>query len=692
MSSYNLIEFTPDNNIILNKEHYMKEFLKYKQEKYIFIGIIGGARKGKSSFMNLMISFITNKNIHAFSTSPGGEHCTRGINYFIYDKYVFLDCEGLAKDDSSNDISLLLISYILSDILIFNDTTDFNNTSIQQLVPLTAFSSHINVADLKHKPHLVVRIANYELEADINIVINRLITSKFKDNYQSIRESIKQLFSSYLGIYTEPFTKSVKKIINEHKYLELLTNREEDLGFMIAINEIITLSKKIKLNSYIERIELIDNIIIKLNKKEFINIKDLDINILIQEKFVNEFIMLIDKNLYNNIEITTGYNDEYQTITARDSVVKLILDNFNDKFSSYEPTLFSTNFAKLRDELYKPIIKAFSESKAKYDAFLNSTYKSNYAKLEIDINLGINQLIDNNIIKYYKSYNKLFKYDIKSDITKFFEELFIKHIFKPYELYSSFKEEFINYNVSLMHKLSDFIYNIILNYLSLINTNYKKLQDYINEVISYIHDSLNESFKIDIYASYEDNINKYIINDITSKNKNIEYKHYTVAFDIENILVSSKFTDTIFTGPLIDISDILEKKLKQLTENKIFYQRYVNLMRTKIQNEVIETPIIKPELLNNEFIKLYYLSAHIDDKGTNNWIISRLFVNKSNYYTDNDLEKIQKRINKFYNFNILIPYIITKENIINFNNIDCDIIKRRYYIKKLRNKMIKNGF
>ena len=57
-------------------------------------------------------------------------------------------------------------------------------------------------------------------------------------------------------------------------------------------------------------------------------------------------------NLYNNIEITTGYNDEYQTITERDSVVKLILDNFNEIKEISDTTAFIDFISSLWEVAY----------------------------------------------------------------------------------------------------------------------------------------------------------------------------------------------------------------------------------------------------------------------------------------------------------------------------------------------------
>ena len=47
----------------------------------IVISIVGDARKGKSTFLNLMINYITKEDKKYFNTSSDIKHCTIGIDY-----------------------------------------------------------------------------------------------------------------------------------------------------------------------------------------------------------------------------------------------------------------------------------------------------------------------------------------------------------------------------------------------------------------------------------------------------------------------------------------------------------------------------------------------------------------------------------------------------------------------------------
>jgi ABC-type thiamine transport system ATPase subunit len=48
--------------------------------KYI-ISIVGDARKGKSTFLNLIINYLTKENKEYFKMDDGLSHCTLGIDY-----------------------------------------------------------------------------------------------------------------------------------------------------------------------------------------------------------------------------------------------------------------------------------------------------------------------------------------------------------------------------------------------------------------------------------------------------------------------------------------------------------------------------------------------------------------------------------------------------------------------------------
>jgi len=72
MSSSKLLNIK-DNKLVLNKLINIKD-------SYV-ISIVGDSRKGKSTFLNILINFLTNENIKYFNTSSDIYHCTIGIDY-----------------------------------------------------------------------------------------------------------------------------------------------------------------------------------------------------------------------------------------------------------------------------------------------------------------------------------------------------------------------------------------------------------------------------------------------------------------------------------------------------------------------------------------------------------------------------------------------------------------------------------
>ena len=298
----NLISFitktdgSEESDIVLTK---ISPKLNLDEEKYRIISIIGKARMGKSTLLNCIISYLSDDNRYIFNTSDLGEHCTHGITYFIYKNYIFLDCEGIQKDDSINDVKLLLFSYLLSDIIIFNETSDFSNSSIQSLLPLTAFSNFINLEEIKKKPNLIIRISNYDLKTDINETIHKTLNIKRKDNYQSIRNTILQLFNNINGISTTSLARDEQRDLKNKMFLNMMN---EENKFLTSIETIIKITNEESPSRSgsgsgrdggsgchsIKGFFTKTNNIIEQLKENKINILDLDINFIIQERTIND--------------------------------------------------------------------------------------------------------------------------------------------------------------------------------------------------------------------------------------------------------------------------------------------------------------------------------------------------------------------------------------------------------------------
>ena len=114
------------------------------------ISVIGKARTGKSTLVNVLISKWSNKNTSIFKMSDSGDHCTNGVDYY-YIKHlniILLDFQGIYLGDSSQDSKLLLLAYLLSDVIIFNENKMLSNNTLSQFEPMLSFI---------HKGHIYKR-------------------------------------------------------------------------------------------------------------------------------------------------------------------------------------------------------------------------------------------------------------------------------------------------------------------------------------------------------------------------------------------------------------------------------------------------------------------------------------------------------------------------------------------------------
>ena len=156
------------------------------------ITVTGQARKGKSSLLNTICSYLNNTDNEIFKSSSSVDHVTRGISYYYFadKKIMLIDTQGLDYGNSSDDHKILLFCYSISDIMIFNEKEMFNNGSLNTLSQLASF---VNRIDIKTKPELIIRIADYDLDDSIDSNIG-LTMKKQNDQYQNIRNAIKTLF------------------------------------------------------------------------------------------------------------------------------------------------------------------------------------------------------------------------------------------------------------------------------------------------------------------------------------------------------------------------------------------------------------------------------------------------------------------------------------------------------------------
>lgn len=240
------------------------------ERKFHVVSIIGKARLGKSSLLNIIISGWLKQNETIFDTSSSNAHCTTGIFGYIANDIIYLDCEGIEHMDSSNDIKILLIPYCLSDVIVFNDNI-LSNSTLKSLEPLVTFSKYINVADVG-KPSLIFRIRDYDLDALVTECLTDML-KKRNDQFDTIRDTFDLLFADVSALHTEILDKKERNYMKTHEYLSILNNA--DNGFKVLYDKITSvLHSSDKKSQFSTRTETVVGLV---NDPEQFDCKKLDI-------------------------------------------------------------------------------------------------------------------------------------------------------------------------------------------------------------------------------------------------------------------------------------------------------------------------------------------------------------------------------------------------------------------------------
>ena len=204
--------------------------------KYI-ISIVGDARKGKSTFLNLIINYLTNENKEYFKMDDGLSHCTLGIDYYQYGEYLFLDCQGLNYQNSSNDPKLLLLIYSISNIIIYNDKNVINNNVFTTLQPMAMFLNTFK-SSINNSIILYFRVSDYDLDGNPKSLLDNILIEQ-NDQFNNVRESIKKLFSSIEINTTDIIDRTDKIHFKNRDFNKIL----ELNGFNSIIKEIFQIVK-----------------------------------------------------------------------------------------------------------------------------------------------------------------------------------------------------------------------------------------------------------------------------------------------------------------------------------------------------------------------------------------------------------------------------------------------------------------
>jgi hypothetical protein len=626
----------------------------------ICISIIGDARKGKSSLMNIISLYLSNYKDKPFTTSSSINHCTTGLDYVIINnnknKYLLLDCQGLNYEKSSDDYKLLLFIYTISNIIIYNDKNIINNNVFTTLQPMALFLNNL----IKKKDDVILhfRIADYEMEENENILLDKIFNLQ-NDQHDNVRKSLKLLFSEIKINVTHTLFNEQKNKLNENPKEFLLENSD----FTQTIENILHTTKNMKPKN----IDL-QKLIFDINNNDNIIYEKLDIYTLNTQLEISKYIKLLETDT-SLIEFNTdGYDKTRQQIDIYNKNIKKHLDNFNLLFVHVPNNLTNEYYNKI-----DILNKAYINMKNKNELIANSFIEPKYLNMIKNIEQIINEYIsdynnyDNISINYY--YTKFLtnlhkKINIQID---FFVSEYIK---RPYFIFTknnkvAYKIKNINNNkysyfitntktnkqlydknsVDIyMKKIKKYKKHINFIVLKIVSNNYKIIEKntlkILNlDVIKYIKNNINNcSTLLNLYyGDYEDflimnnpyykiNLEKFI-STIDGKTKHIKCN----AFEI----IKNKYTEKFNKNT--KYKEIYYNKIKKIICNTYLYDN-IPLHEDDYIN------YLKPNNIFFVKLKLSPLSIEKD---------KYYYIELTNFYNMLELFGIPKKVYEYYltNFN-----------------------------------------
>ena len=495
---------------------------------------LGNARTGKSTLMNCFVSNLLDKNTKVFNTSSKLKvHCTTGIDMLQiemtdYD-LILLDVQGLELQDSQDDCKLLLFVYLISNLIIFNPKTILDNSVLSSLQSLTSIITYVENIASDNKPLLLFRPRdiNEDAEFDPEDNLNDMLSTKSKDQFSNVRESIKRLFDHVGSKPTYSLDKKDLRLLSDDKFIEF--SKDKSNGFVEFSNYLGLVIDKIKYHDPTSLNLNLKQIIKNINSNTKINFAIFDITKREAELEIKEWILdTIDKSQYDTLIEGDGTQENYnQIIQPRINYRNMILEKFDERFSKTTP--------KIKEIKRKEITDTFS-------SHINLAIKNSLDIANVELNI-----ISNTKIKTYTITiaNTNFKINELDPIA---EELI--NYYKNTVWLDKVKERFIS-------ELNKKIFNLKKDTEQLMDKQIALYNEYIEEQIEFIRIFINENNPLcdknikDFYVSFD-----YIIERITD--------HFCtciidkLSYSKFNIVINNFRVRIITNNSMIPSDDILE--------------------------------------------------------------------------------------------------------------------------------------
>lgn len=379
------------------------------------VSILGKARMGKSTFFNTVVSHLRKKSEAPFKAIYGDEHCTRGIDsYFLPDhNLLLLDSQGLDYEDASHDPHLLLLLYILSDVIIFNDTRRLENGALKLMEPVCTFTNYLDIETVI-KPKLYFRIFDSDVR-DAQKNLDKVLGS-YQDQYQSIRNSIKHLFDADIRLLkTEPLDRPAKMMLENNMYKELLG---ESLGFKEAVEAILKAANSMTQKSALTQVP---NILEQINSNEEISIEKLDVVKLQAENDIHKWIeTMIPDSVYAAMEVDGTQKCFDDVVEPRKNQKKSILTAFTKRFRDVEENIRGPFYRSINAKMEAPIQRAIEDSKYKARIMYAGTLQIAQADRDFHAVNSFNNSFTTIPEDYWRGYLRQF-YELQERIQNLYE-------------------------------------------------------------------------------------------------------------------------------------------------------------------------------------------------------------------------------------------------------------------------------
>lgn len=653
------------------------------------VSIIGNGRTGKSTLLNCILSYLYESNTYTFNTQDSDIHCTFGLDmiYIPENNLILIDCQGLKLDDSSHDPQLLLITYLLSDCIIYNQKNLLNNDIFDTLSPLSSFINYLEDLENINKPQLYFRLGDVDLKFDPHEHLKTTLSKK-TDQYQNVRDCMQILFSEInIGI-TNQLDRSEKRNLIDKKFYDMLSDYENN--FLNVVTDIIdsTMKKPIYYNLS-QWLSCIPDFIEKINGNKKINISKLDTYHLLMKSEIIDFRDSIDDCNYLPISVNATQKSYDDNIKPRIDFMNNCLILYEKKFGLVNKELFEKYYHEIKTQLETPI-----------DAAIN--------KIEIMATSAINELEESYQFIIYED-NILSKStdNIKKILTKNIDA-FLGKIKKCNYYYPVVEKQRIKYLNFIENCVSNLIFererfvenkNALKSIYDTIFTNWKNIYDMLLKMDkSVIFNNIEETMKRYCFKKI-DNLYSCVYSIFIKSNDFIKTLYnYDSDEHLKEFLIGTYSTRKIYTIDLKNMTTVSNyTEIHCIIEDidALFRNMYLEFMSDENIKKIINTKAKQLKLVCDNSKLTIYNKNYVSEKlGFFHKCIGQFQDSTIMKLTNNDIRKISKltEFNKWINKKYNNKFIIDKKEIVNMliNNKKNTELKYLYETFIIESRLVSN--